>query len=66
MSILGTHSTIGSARRSACTIEYGVSEFGVGIAVSFGVKVWLSFQIWLNGVLYCDDDLSTLNSTMAL
>ena len=30
----GMHSTSGSARKSACTIEYGVSLLGVGTAVS--------------------------------
>ena len=57
---------MGSARRSACTIEYGVSEFGVRMAVSFGVKVCASFQISLKALLYWGEDLSMLNSYIAL
>ena len=44
----GTVSTSGSVRRSAPTAEYGVSEFGVWIALSSGVYtravLWISFQ----------------------
>jgi len=37
--------TIGSARKSIHTSEYGVSLFGVGIAVSLQVNTFSSFLI---------------------
>jgi len=55
---MGTHITSGSARRSISKSEYGVSAFGVTTAVSLGVKVLESFQIWLKGALYCEFALS--------
>lgn len=39
-----------------------MSLFGVGIAVSRQVKTWASFQIVLNGALYCEFFLSMTNS----
>jgi hypothetical protein len=47
----GNVNTSGSARRSIQTNEYGVSELGVMIAVSFGVKTLAVLPIWLNGAL---------------
>ena len=38
-----------------------MSALGVTIAVSFGVEVCESFQIVLNGPLYCEFVESTLN-----
>jgi hypothetical protein len=43
-STLGTQITIGSARRSSCSIESGVSLFGVTIAVSLGVNTRASLK----------------------
>ena len=43
-----------------------MSLLGVTIAVSFGVNTRASLEIWLNGPLYCDDRVSTLNWYIAL
>ena len=51
-SIGGTVSTSGSARRSAPSIEYGVSEFGVWTAVSAGVKTLAELWTSFHGPLY--------------
>lgn len=62
MSILRTVSTIGSARRSSQTNEYGVSLLGVTTAVSSYVNTRRSLNSVLSGALYWVEDLSTVNS----
>jgi hypothetical protein len=56
--------TVGSARRSSQRIEYGVSLFGVMIAVSAGVATWCMLLISLNGALNCPEFLAAANSCM--
>ena len=58
----GTVITSGSARRSAQSIEYGVSLFGVITAVSAGVATRCSLFNWLKGALNWLDFVSTENS----
>jgi hypothetical protein len=62
LSTAGTEITIGSARRSSQSIEYGVSLLGVTTAVSLGVKTRDSLKMALNGPLYWPEFLSTTNS----
>ena len=56
--------TIGSARKSSIAIEYGVSLFGVLIAVSFGVKTRASLLSVLIGALNCPEFRSMKNLYM--
>ena len=46
-STAGTEITIGSARRSSHSMEYGVSLFGVTTAVSLQVTTRASLLIWI-------------------
>ncbi|MCY1456219.1 hypothetical protein D9M71_734210 [compost metagenome] len=62
METAGTVITRGSARRSAQSIEYGVSLFGVMTAVSAGVATRCSLDSWLKGALNWLDLESTANS----
>ena len=45
-------STSGSVRRSAPSVEYGVSEFGVWTAVSAGVYTRAMLCTWFQSPLY--------------